>query len=119
MTVMYVDTEDFPKKLGKFPDYLVKGLGKPSIIGGKIRGAVQLGKILYKTGAWKRVGRYYGYKYRKRITAGVTGGIIIGNLSSIPFQGPEQARTYMVKSSTRRKYSNRYHSRERCKICRC
>lgn len=110
MTVVYVDTEDFPKKIGKFPDYITKGLKKPSFIGGKIRGAYQLGKVLYKAGALRKVGRYYGYKYRIPI-AGIGGGIIAGSLWSTPDSQNQQGRTNMVKSRAKRKYYNRCRPR--------
>ncbi len=119
MSIVFVDQEDFPKKLGKFPDYLVKGIGKPSFVGGKIRGAYQLGKILYKTGAWRRVGRYYGFRYRKRITAGVAGGLIASSLYSVPVQSPEQTRKYMVKSKSKRLYGANGNFGKRCQVCRC
>ncbi len=106
MTVVYVDTEDFPKKLGKFPDFITKGLRKPSFVGGKIRGAYQLGKILYKAGALRKVGRYYGYKYRIPI-AGIGGGIIAGSLFSTPDSQDQKGGTNMVQSGSKRKFYNR------------
>ncbi len=109
LALITVESDEGPKKLGKFPDFITKGLEKPSLIGGKIKGAIALGKILYKTGAYKRVARYYGYKNRYRITAGVGGGLIVGSLLSIPFSGPfGQTRTNMVQSRARRiGYKNR------------
>ncbi len=115
---MHIDTEDFPKKLGKFPDYLTKGLKYPG--GGRVRGAIGLGRILFKTGAWKRVGRYYGFKYRKRIGIGVTGGLIAGGLSSV-FQGPGsqdgETQNNMVKFSSRRKYGTKRNDCTGCRPC--
>ncbi len=109
MALITVESDEGPKKLGKFPDFITKGLNKPSIIGSKIKGAYQLGKILYKTGAYKRVARYYGYKNRYRISAGVGGGVIVGSLLSVPPSSPfGQTRNNMVKSRSRRvSYKNR------------
>ncbi len=116
---MHVDEEVFPKKLGKFPDYLVKGLNKPGIVSGKIKGAIGLGRILYKTGAWKRVGRYYGFKYRKKIGVAVSGGVIAGGLSSVPWPSTKdgETRNYMVKPSTRRKYGTKHNNCTGCRPC--
>ncbi len=101
MAIMVVSTDEGPAKLGKFPDYLTKGLNKPSIVGSKIRGAYQLGKVLYKAGALRKVGRYYAYRNRYRIATGIGGSAFI---SSFLFSATQdgQTRSIVVKSSKQR-----------------
>ncbi len=78
MTLVHIPSEDFPRKLGKFPDYIVRGLDKPSFgIGSRIKSAYKLGKILYKTGAGKKAIRYRILTNKKKL-AFVSGGIILG-----------------------------------------
>ncbi len=117
MGIMYVP-EGPHKKIGKVPDYLTKGFNKPSIVGSKVKGAIRLGRILYKSGAWKKVGRYYGFKYRYRI-AGAGAGIGIA-LSTNPFLDPNQdgqTRSYM-EFPRRRFNKQKRNTVHRCCICR-
>ncbi len=114
MTVVYIEDDSFPKKLGKFPDYLTKGLQKPSFISSKVRGVYQLGKILYKTGAWKKVMRYYAIKNRYRIGGVAVGGGVIGALSPFPTTNPYgQTRNQLEQPRTKRKRRDKCRTYQR------
>ncbi len=105
MGLMIVDdTQTLNRGLfGKIPDFLTKSLDKPGFgVGSKIKGAIGLGKILYKTGAYKKVGRYYGYRYRKIIGAGVASGAISSQFINTP--GPlGEGGNYIQQPRIRRK----------------
>ncbi len=103
---MVVEVDEGPHKLGKFPDYLTKGLNKPSIVGSKIKGAYQLGKVLYKAGALRKVGRYYAYRYRYKIGGGLATGAFSSSFLRFPSQDG-QTRSPMVGSVNRRRYNRR------------
>ena len=107
MGLMVIEVDEGPHKVGKFPDYLTKSLGKPSFIGGKIKGAYQLGKILYKTGAYKRVMRYYGYRNKYRIATGIIGVGISSSFLQFPSENG-QARSNVVQSKSKRRYRRKY-----------
>ncbi len=100
--LMVVAQDEGPQKLGKFPDWLTKGLDKPSFFGGKLKAGIQLGKILYKSKAYKPVIRYYAYRNRYRIGVSVAGSAFLSSFLQSPGQNG-QTRNRMVQSSTRRR----------------
>ena len=104
---MFVEPDDRIEKLGKFPDYLVKGLNKPSVVGSKIRGIYQLGKILYKTGAYKKVGRYYGFRYRYKIGTAIATVAISSSFLQFPSEN-RQTRSNMVQFKSKRRIRSKY-----------
>ncbi len=119
MTIAHVQTDDFPRKLGKFPDYLVKGLDKPSFgVGSRIKSAYKLGKILYKTGAYKKVIRYKLLTNKKKLAFG-TGGIVLG-ASLIPRTTPRNRGQRIQQFKKTNKFQQKQYSKDkhRC-CCRC
>ncbi len=104
---MVVEIDEGPGKLGKFPDFITKGLNKPGFISSKIKGAYQLGKILYKAGAIRKVGRYYAYRHRYKIATGIAASYFASSFLQSPSQNG-QTRDIVVKSRPRRRSRNKY-----------
>ncbi len=98
-------------EFGKVPDFISRQLKYTPGIGGKIRGGIQLGKILFKSGAYKRVARYYGFKYRYRIGAGIATASISSFLTTPNQFG--QTRGIVVQSRSKRFRKTDYKSGNR------
>ncbi len=105
MSIIAVEVDEGPAKLGKFPDYLVKTLRYPGT--GKLRAVAHGGYLAYKFG--RVYARKYWYLYKNRIYyashgVAIGGGLITGGLSSIPLRAPtnRQTRSKLVKSRSRR-----------------
>ncbi len=113
MTIVYVDTEQFPEKLGKFPDYITKGLKYPG--GGKIRAGIQAGYGAYRYGrVYARKAWYLKKKqiyYAAHTGIGIGGGLIA--LSQATNKN-RQTRSYLVKPSARCKFCTNYRTCYRC-----
>ena len=118
MTLVHIPSEDFPRKLGKFPDYIVRGLDKPSFgIGSRIKSAYKLGKILYKTGAGKRAIRYRVLTNKKKLAFG-TGGIILG--ASLLGSGPRYNRGSRVQQFKKtNKFKQKQYPKDKHRCCWC
>ncbi len=127
MTVVMVETDDYAKKAGKFPDYFTRQLryGKGRIATA-YKGLQFAGKV---TSRWLRTKegrqaiRYFAMRSKYfRIaapTAAVGGGLIYNGLKSTPLDGQStykirQTRNNMVKYRTKRIcYPERYPRRRR------
>ncbi len=120
MSIIAVEVDGGPHKLGKFPHYLTKSLKYP----GKSRlGAVARGGYLaYK---YSRVyAKKYWYLYKNRIYfashgAALGGGLITGGLSSLPLRSTtkRQTRGTLVKSSRRRFGRQKRSINQCCTTC--
>ncbi len=116
--LLVVEQDQGPQKLGKFPDFITKGLKGPG--GGKIRAAVQGAQIAYKVGprAWKAYIRWYTFKYKKYLL----GGGVLGGISTSFINSPGkfgETRNYLVQPSRRRRnnYNNKPVHRCRTQCC--
>ncbi len=96
---------------GRIPDFITRGLSKPSFgVGARIRGAYTLGKALYKSGAYKKVIRYYSYRNRYRIGIGTGTGILASQFLAPPRK--------QLQARNRFQRYNRRKQRKRCPPCR-
>ncbi len=122
LPVMIVDTTEpvlGRGEFGKVPDFIQRNfLNKPSIIGGKIRGAIRIAKYGLRYRKYPII-RYNVYRQRKKIVAFGTGTGVVGALSFSPRGSNRfgQTRNNMVKYRSKRKYSTKHKSGTCCPIC--
>ncbi len=110
MTIVVISSDEGPSKLGKFPDYLVKGLDKPSFgVGSRIKGGIRFGQMLYRTGAWKPYIRYHSYQNRYKIGIGA-GGIALGS-ETIRYALDREKRINFFQPKSKRRCWSRKRNR--------
>ncbi len=122
MGLVIPETESYDLSRGSFgkvPDYIIKTLDKPSIgVGSRIKGTIRLGRILIKTGAWKKVSRYYAFRNRYRLGGLGVGGGIVYTITTGSQNPQQQARSFFFGSSRRCKCGQISYYNNRCRKCR-